>query len=389
MDQLAPARPTHSPAANAIGGGWLSPFVGAVPGSIRKPLLIQQAQRFHQSLPLLCLVVAANALAMMVAVLGDLPAWQQFGPPFVIVSTCLAGLLFWARRSPARTAEGAARQMRHAVVAAAVLGPIAGLWCVNAFDETDRYYCMVAPVFIGIASLVSATCLLNVPRAALVAIIGTITPIVIKMGLYDNLGVRAMAAMMVVVSVMQALIVTSKFNETVRTLSMQDELERLSHTDPLTGIGNRRAFMAALEDRIAEGRPSLLLMLDLDGFKDANDTHGHHVGDAILTGVAARLRLMMPGALSVARLGGDEFALLVDANELPLSAAALDQAIRDAIAAPFRLDTTAVAWIGTSVGAAHYPKDADKAAALMRVADKRLYADKADRKVDAGNRAVA
>lgn len=391
MDQSRTGWREEKVAERFAGDGWLSPFVGAVPSAIRDPLLVQQAERLQHSLPLLCLAIAANALAMMLAVIGDLPWWQQLAPPVIIMTICLVALARSRRRPATVDPVEAARRMKGALLIAAALGPIAGLWSVNAFEETERYYCMVAPVFIGIAALVSATCLLSAPRAALVAIFGTVTPIVVKMALFDNLGVRAMAVMMVVVAIMQASVVTAKFRETVRTLSLQHELERLSNTDSLTGIDNRRAFVAALQDRLTSGEPGLLLMLDLDGFKSANDTHGHQIGDAILAGVANRLRLTLPDALSIARLGGDEFALLVADSEVPVCAKALDRAIRDAMEVPFRFDDDLIAWIGASFGMARFPVDGEEVGVLMHVADRRLYADKSSRKGAgaAARRAVA
>ncbi|MDP5183204.1 EAL domain-containing protein [Blastococcus sp. BMG 814] len=96
--------------------------------------------------------------------------------------------------------------------------------------------------------------------------------------------------------------------------STQRELERMAWTDYLTGLPNRARFLSSLEDargRAAEGRPSCVLLVDLDGFKAVNDVAGHEAGDALLTQVADQLRTGAREQDLVARLGGDEFALLV------------------------------------------------------------------------------
>ncbi|MBT0774174.1 GGDEF domain-containing protein [Kineosporia sp. J2-2] len=90
---------------------------------------------------------------------------------------------------------------------------------------------------------------------------------------------------------------------------------RQARTDPLTGLGNR----SALDDVLNGDRApvSMLAIVDLDGFKAINDTHGHHVGDYVLTTVAARLDAVMAGAGHAIRLGGDEFALLWQPHPSP------------------------------------------------------------------------
>ena len=99
--------------------------------------------------------------------------------------------------------------------------------------------------------------------------------------------------------------------------SSELELHRLAYTDHLTGLPNRARLMAALasaRSRAAEGRPSCLLLLDLDGFKAVNDVAGHEAGDLLLVEVAARLRATVRDRDLVGRLGGDEFAVLVAAG---------------------------------------------------------------------------
>jgi diguanylate cyclase len=85
---------------------------------------------------------------------------------------------------------------------------------------------------------------------------------------------------------------------------------RLARTDDLTGLANRRALLARLTEALTTGRPFVLLLIDLDGFKAVNDTYGHHTGDQVLQEVAGRLTQATGETGLVARLGGDEFAVL-------------------------------------------------------------------------------
>ena len=359
--------------------GWFSPFTAPVPEKVRDTLIMLQCERLRAFLPLLCLLVAANAVAMAMAVLGDLPWWQQFAPPTLIIGTCLA-VLHHSRSgaAPIEPARGV-RYLRSALLVAAALGLVAGLWAVNAFTETEKYYCMVAPVFIGIAALVSATCLLAVPRAAIAAMIATVLPVIIKMSLYDNLGVRAMAVMLLLVTTMQAGVVLGKFQEAVAMLSLQAELDRLAKSDSLTGLANRLALMDKLSVILSTGRPVLVALADLDGFKAANDTYGHLAGDAILVEVAKRMTMLAPTALCVARLGGDEFALLFDIAGGRDQADAEIAGIRVAIPLPFVYEQVLIG-VGTSMGVATSPADGRDCLSLLARADVRLYADKVKRK---------
>ncbi len=357
----------------------LSPFTAAVPDSIRDRLLLLQAYRLDNIIPLLCLITIANTVAMTVAVLGDLPKWQQFTPPVLIVGGGLLTLAYARWRGPAKDAQVAERQLSDTFFLAIAQGLVAGLWSVNAFTETEKYYCMVAPVFIGIAALINATCLMSVPRAAIAGIVATLLPITIKMALYDNLGVRAMAVMLVLVGVMQAGVVLSKFRETVATLVAQYELDRLARSDSLTGIGNRLAFMNTLDARLAAQLPVWIVLADLDGFKRINDTYGHAAGDAVLVAVANRLQALAGDAAVVARLGGDEFALMFDGVAERAIAELHVTALANAITAPIAFSDQQLS-VGMSVGVALAPIEFNDSTALLARADQRLYENKRRRK---------
>lgn len=358
---------------------WLSPFTAPVPANVQGELVALQYERLVAALPMLCILIAANAVAMGLAVMGELPWWQQLAPPVIIVGTCLAVLWRLRTRPATDDPDAALRTLRRAPLVTVPLGLVAGFWCVNAFEETEKYYCMVAPVFIGIASLVSATCLLSVPRAAIGGMIATVVPIAIKMALFDNLGVRAMDAMMVLVTIMQARVVLSKFDETVRMLTLQSELNRLAGSDPLTGLDNRLAFDSALQRMLNAGEPVFVALADLDGFKQANDQHGHLAGDAILVEVARRMRRHAPQARSLARLGGDEFALLFSATTGTLAAEAQLDELRRGIGRAYRWQGSTLR-VETSLGTALSLVDGTEPDLLLASADRRLYHDKLARK---------
>lgn len=148
------------------------------------------------------------------------------------------------------------------------------------------------------------------------------------------------------------------------------EALRLSRTDELTGLPNRRALLATAEERLGGRAATGLLLLDLDGFKDVNDSLGHQVGDHLLVLMAQRMRSAVADDVLVTRLGGDEFALLVTgADDLTLFETAAD--VRRALRTPVRTDGLDLS-IDASVGIA-VARPGDSATELLRRADIAMY----------------
>lgn len=142
----------------------------------------------------------------------------------------------------------------------------------------------------------------------------------------------------------------------------------LAVTDELTGVGNRREFLARLEQCAGDGSSSLLL-LDLDGFKAVNDEYGHSAGDNVLREVAARFSAVLPSESFLARLGGDEFGVLTQASMERSEQLALR--LHRALATPFYLGEKEVT-LSVSIGAAAI----DGASNPLERADAQMYAAK-------------
>ena len=162
----------------------------------------------------------------------------------------------------------------------------------------------------------------------------------------------------------------------------ESRISYLAHHDGLTGLANRVSFVSSLEEA-GDGRrrwegPFNVLMLDLDRFKDINDTFGHPVGDAVLTKVAERLKSSLRETDVVARLGGDEFAIIQPARTSQREAAsALAMKIVEIIAAPFEIEGKALT-VGTSIGIALAPEHGIDPDALLKMADLALYRAKSE-----------
>jgi diguanylate cyclase len=152
---------------------------------------------------------------------------------------------------------------------------------------------------------------------------------------------------------------------------------KLSLTDDLTGLGNRRSFTAEVEGAVADERPCALLMIDLDQFKELNDTLGHHVGDELLRGVGPRLSATMRPGDVVARLGGDEFGVLIKNADTAMATVAATR-LRAALGRPYALAGISL-HVGASIGIAVFPEHAQDANTLLRHADVAMYEAKRGR----------
>jgi diguanylate cyclase (GGDEF)-like protein/PAS domain S-box-containing protein len=160
----------------------------------------------------------------------------------------------------------------------------------------------------------------------------------------------------------------------------EENITYMAHHDPLTGLLNRARFNERLDEalaRVGRGGPLAVLLLDLDQFKQVNDTRGHPVGDELLKAVADRLRGCVREIDFVARLGGDEFAIIQTATEQPADISALADRIRAAIMAPYDLGGLQ-AVVGVSIGVSLAPDDATASVELMKRADMALYRAKRD-----------
>jgi diguanylate cyclase (GGDEF)-like protein len=149
--------------------------------------------------------------------------------------------------------------------------------------------------------------------------------------------------------------------------------------DGLTGLTNRAAFNRAFDDILAGPRGSkgaTLLLLDLDAFKEINDTHGHHAGDVVLAAVGRRLRFVCGPEPVIARLGGDEFAILIAEATARDDIVAAGRLIIEAVGKPIPCDGEVLS-VGVSIGFVASDEAAATRDDLMRRADRALYAAKA------------
>ncbi len=171
------------------------------------------------------------------------------------------------------------------------------------------------------------------------------------------------------------------FSDISRIKETEYKLAHLAHHDPLTELPNRLLFHDRLEQAILraqrEGTQAAVLFLDLDRFKNINDSMGHAIGDLLLQRVAERLKEAMRAEDTIARLGGDEFVLIVEALKGRKDAAAVARHILNLFNQPFCLEGQEV-FIDASIGISLYPGDGEDTQTLVRNADAAMYRAKAE-----------
>ncbi len=163
----------------------------------------------------------------------------------------------------------------------------------------------------------------------------------------------------------------------IKNAHLHQAVTEQARQDVLTGLPNRRALDERLDESISQskltGRPFSVVMMDLDGFKNINDTYGHETGDGVLKQVATCLFEHLRSTDFLARYGGDEMTLVLPDTDLP-QAGFVSQKLLDSLRAlNVRLPNGQTTNIGVSGGIALFPRHADTAPGLLRAADEALY----------------
>lgn len=171
------------------------------------------------------------------------------------------------------------------------------------------------------------------------------------------------------------------FSDISQIKQSEARLEHLAHYDALTQLPNRLLLFSRMAHSLdmaqREGKKLAFLMLDLDHFKDINDSLGHLAGDELLQQVAQRLTARLRNVDTICRLGGDEFTVLMEEIEQPEDAARVASEIIASLSEPWKLSSGAEVRIGVSVGISLFPDHGNTAEELLRQADTSMYQAKA------------
>ncbi|MDG4720241.1 MULTISPECIES: putative bifunctional diguanylate cyclase/phosphodiesterase [Thalassospira] len=356
-----------------------------------KPELIRaQVKALSRQIPVLYMLLLANAVALAYTHYGVAPDWLTIYAVLVLATVCIVRAIAWSRATvdidDFEACVGHLRRIRILAVTVAVLFTA---WAITMFDYGDAYQQGHVAYFISITVVGCIFCLVNFPPAAMLVVVIVLGTFVLFFGFSANEVYVAIAVNMALVSVMIIQIIRSFYanfaglidsqldleEQHKTTIELSRQNEALALIDPLTGLSNRRAFFAFLEDTVSKSVPGTqfaVAMIDLDGFKPVNDVHGHPAGDELLVLAGERLRRILGPETLLARLGGDEFGVVLTEHSDAIELIDLGQSLCAALNRPFALSSISVQ-VSASLGFATFPNVARSSNGLFERADFALY----------------
>ncbi|WP_342167185.1 putative bifunctional diguanylate cyclase/phosphodiesterase [Methylobacterium sp. SD21] len=326
--------------------------------------MIAQVEAFRRRVPILYAVLSLNTVAVAAVHYSIVSPNLSVYTPGAVVAFMLARGIQWYRvRQGAVCATQARRMLGQTTILGIVLALSMLSWSCFLYGAhhdagsvtagiTRRGYVVL---YVGLTVICCISLLMHVRLSALVITVMVILPFSGFLMIHGSLVERAVAINLTLVAaaMLYVLFVASHdFATLVRSRSELQAIgvqqEQLANTDSLTGLSNRRQFFAAYEEMMARGDHFALFSMDLDGFKQVNDVHGHPAGDIVLAEIALRITSALPEAFCVARVGGDEFCVLHPLRDLKMLTT-LAENIISACGAPIPYAYGMVA-VGISVG---------------------------------------
>ncbi len=341
-----------------------------------------QYDELKAQVPALYALLMVNAVAVSYTHYDVAPVFLTVGALAVILGISAIRLFAWIRaRKDVVTAEESIHRLRRTILIGGLIAVIYISWSL-ALDRfggpAERGH---VALFIAITVIGCIFCLSNLPQASIVVMAVVTVPYLLyymrqEQSVYPAIAMNIFLVCMVVLQVVLRSYQT--FGKLIRSQAETERLnaenERLAQTDVLTKLPNRRYFFKQLEDRI--GRPAnarnmfAVGVVDLDRFKQINDTYGHQLGDLLLAEVGNRLNAMSLSNVEICRLGGDEFGILCPGD--PEEATRTGNSICKRLSEPYQIGDLQVS-VGATCGFALYPDAGLTAHALFGRADYALY----------------
>lgn len=360
--------------------------------TLEPEVAIAKCKELNSQIPALYLLVILNAIAASYIYRDIAPTYLTLGTLIPILAVTCLRLYSWIRaRNQKLTAEQAVRKLRQTILLGGVIAALYTWYSVSLAEYGGTVLQSHVAVVVATTFLGCIFCLLHLPQAAvLVIVIVTVPYLVFYLGKNEDV-YTAIALNNFLVCLVILKMLFNSYNAFVNLIKSRTELalkhketerlnaenERLSETDFLTHLPNRRYFFKKLDKHIEAVSNSESVfavgVIDLDHFKQVNDTHGHNAGDQLLVAVGARIQSLDLPDLEICRLGGDEFGLLYFGA--PKDAADVAKTICEALQAPYQIGDLTIT-VGASCGLAFYPDAGKTTHQLFDRSDYALYNSK-------------
>ena len=344
--------------------------------------------------PLFFLIVSFSLAAISYVSIGSAPVFLTIVVPLMLLVGDL--IVFNAFMIPRSDNSITYQKLILSRLHVAVWGIIAmGLarisWAISLMTFADREIQELIVAFLATSTIGASLCLLHLRAASLAFITIIMVPLAVFLWLND-VGVFGILALILALITAVVVFVANRYgNDFSRMIMQQQEVEikraeaehlsrlnlSIANQDSLTGLANRRAFMAHLQDLVQNGRASndeglAVGILDLDGFKQINDVYGHMAGDRLLQEASKRLTSLLFGKVFVARMGGDEFGIIVSDARCDNKLVTLGERICRAMQMPYKIGGFSAS-LGGSLGFARWNSEKDSGDELFEKADYALY----------------
>jgi diguanylate cyclase (GGDEF)-like protein len=350
--------------------------VPSVSTEIRGALDRARFESVRHQVPMLLGVAALNVLIVMGVCAHDEMPLRTYGWMAGLVLYCMVrGLYLHHVMARPVTPDQIAQMPKN--IAKLTLILMTGLSVMTCFTFMTGVFSSdtLIPVSLAFGATSIAHCLYTLRPAAIGVLVLGIMPPAAAMIVGGSFHAVMLGIALMSVAILMIRFVSAQYDQLVASLFLEKQISDLANTDVLTGLANRRAIMAALAKEEAHKTQFGLALLDLDGFKAVNDTHGHHVGDSLLQHVSTRLIGAVQPCDSVGRLGGDEFIVIFRNVQGTADISARSTAILSALCQPIDIGEYHIP-VGASLGTAISAERSGTVADMLITADKALYAQK-------------
>jgi diguanylate cyclase (GGDEF)-like protein len=350
-----------------------------------------QLAAFSKQIPLLYGILMVNTLGLAATHARTAPLILTLVIPLCLCALCCLRGFHWLRLDAnALSGAQAVKRLRNTMRLVGILGAAFTGWSLSLYGYGDAYERCQVSFYMSITVISCILCLMHLRGAALLLTAIVLAPFTIFFVATGNPVLVAMALNMILVACGLIAMMLRNYNDFAGLIrsrkmmlgrqhdmqSLSDENHHLAYSDALTGLPNRRSFLARLDEAIlAANREPMrfaVALLDLDGFKSVNDVHGHAAGDELLIEIGRRLKGLATARAFFARLGGDEFGMILTGTGSDDEIIAFGQEVLGLLRSPC-LARDAMVAIGGSIGVAIYPEAGRTAEDLFERADYALY----------------